>query len=198
MTDINERFHKLRIEGKKIFLDDFELKGVGKYCLTNRSGGRTELEMKIFFPLGGDVSIRADGRKKIEQRSGAAQTIQEELEEMEEMGEPEPPEEAKKSDEQTEKERDEEINRNLMQSIRAMEWMKAYDAVLPPEVKLEFKRAQNAKAYAAAVEGDLHRAGLRNKYLEERMKYFKRMARGQLLLSGALVIAMIIILLVRA
>ena len=77
MTDINERFHKLRIEGKKIFLDDFELKGVGKYCLTNRSGGRTELEMKIFFPLGGDVSIRADGRKKIEQRSGAAQTIQE-------------------------------------------------------------------------------------------------------------------------
>ena len=85
-----------------------------------------------------------------------------------------------------------------MQSIRALEWMKAYDAVLPPEVKLEFKRAQNAKAYAAAVEGDLHRAGLRNKYLEERMKYFKRMARGQLLLSGALVIAMIIILLVRA
>ena len=141
MTDINERFHKLRIEGKKIFLDDFELKGVGDYCLTNRSDGkcrRTELELKLLFPLNGDVSIRA------------------------------------------------------------LEWMKAYDAVLPPEVKLEFKRAQNAKAYAAAVEGDLHRAGLRNKYLEERMKYFKRMARGQLLLSGALVIAMIIILLCRA
>lgn len=198
MTDITERFHKLRIEGKKIFLDDFELKGVGDYCLTNRSDGecrRTELELKLLFPFSGDVSIRADGRKKIEQRSGAAQTIQEEMEEMEET---EQTEEAEKPDEQTEKERDEEITRNLMQSIRAMEWMKAYDAVLPPEVKLEFKRAQNAKAYAAAVEGDLHRAGLRNKYLEERMKYFKRMARGQLLLSGALVIAMIIILLIRA
>lgn len=199
MTDINERFHKLRIEGKKIFLDDLELKGVGEYRLTNRSDGRcrrTELELKLLFPFNGDVSIRADGRRKnIEQGGGTAQTIQEE---MEEMGETEQTEEAKKPDEQTEKERDEEINRNLMQSIRAMEWMKAYDAVLPPEVKLEFKRAQNAKAYAAAVEGDLHRAGLRNKYLEERMKYFKRMARGQLLLSGALVIAMIIILLVRA
>lgn len=200
MTDINERFHKLRIEGRKIFLDDFELKGVGKYCLTNRSDGkcrRTELELKLLFPFNGDVSIRADGRKKTEQGGGAAQATQEELEELEELEETEPPEEAKKPDEQTEKERDKEMNRNLMQSIRALEWMKAYDAVLPPEVKLEFKRAQNAKAYAAAVEGDLHRASLRNKYLEERMKYFKRMARGQLLLSGALVITMIIILLCR-
>lgn len=64
MADINERFHKLRIEGRKIFLDDFELKGVMSYRFTNQSGGRTELELRLCFPLGGYVDLRAEGRRK--------------------------------------------------------------------------------------------------------------------------------------